>query len=39
VSSVSSLQLRSQLGEPSERGLLSGIVALTHSLNLVADAA
>ncbi len=27
-----------QLGEPSERGLLSGIVALTHSLNLTAVA-
>ncbi|HEX3804416.1 MAG TPA: EAL domain-containing protein [Solirubrobacteraceae bacterium] len=27
-----------QLGEPSERGLLSGIVALTHSLNLIAVA-
>jgi diguanylate cyclase (GGDEF)-like protein len=28
----------SQLGEPSERGLLGGIVGLTHSLNLVAVA-
>ena len=27
-----------QLGEPSERGLLSGIVGLTHSLSLVAIA-